>query len=200
MPERSQTRRPGKGRARDGRSLARARALQALYQWQLGGQSGQAIERQFLPRAEDIPEPPEKPPAVEPDTELEDALEMETVDQGMFRELLHGVLDRMEEWDTQISPHLTRSIASLDPVERLILRLGTYELNEHIEIPYRVVINEYVEIAKSFGGEDGYKYINGVLDKVAKGHTLRQAEMKQGARDKRGGAAKRSGDKSGSRD
>ncbi|MCC5810817.1 MAG: transcription antitermination factor NusB [Ectothiorhodospiraceae bacterium] len=157
-------------------TLARHRALQALYQWEATGHSPGEIELQFLPEEPD--EVPAEPPAVEPDTELEDATDMASVDKGLFRELLYGVLDRLEDWDAQIVPHLDRAMQSLDPVERVILRMGTFELNERLQVPYRVVINEYVELAKLFGGEDGFKYINGVLDKVARGNRFRAAEMK----------------------
>ncbi len=156
-------------------TLARHRALQALYQWQATGQSPGEIELQFLP--EEPEEIPGKPPAVEPDTELEEATDMAQVDKGLFRELLYGVLDRLEDWDAQIVPHLDRAMQSLDPVERVILRMGAFELNERLQVPYRVVINEYVELAKLFGGEDGFKYINGVLDKVARANRFRAAEM-----------------------
>lgn len=155
------------------RSRARERALQALYQWQLTGQAGLDIERQFL--GEDVDADTELDP--ERDRELEDAVDMQHADVPMFRELLHGVLDRQEEWDALISPHLDRAIQSLDPTERLLLRLGAYELSERIDVPLRVVINEYVELAKVYGGQDGYKYINGVLDKIARQLPLRQAEM-----------------------
>lgn len=159
------------------RQRARQRALQALYQWQLGGSSAADIERQFLPPEEDLPAPDAEPPAVEPDREMEDALSMDRVDVALFRELLHGVLERLEDWDARISPHLTRSIASLDPVERLILRMGTYELVERLQVPARVVINECVELAKQFGGQDGHKYINAVLDKIARADRFRQTEI-----------------------
>ncbi len=156
-------------------TLARHRAMQALYQWQATGHSAAQIELQFLPPETD--EPPEAESAVEPDRELEDATDMADADQNLFRELLYGVMDRLEDWDAQIVPHLDRALKSLDPVERVILRMGTYELNERLQVPYRVVINEYVELAKLFGAEDSYKYINGVLDKVARGNRFRVAEM-----------------------
>ncbi len=173
MAEHRGRRKPGAARRR--RQLARQRALQALYQWQLTGQSAGDIESQFLPSAPE--QPPEAPPAIEPDRELEDAVAMSDVDIALFRELLHGVLERLEDWDAEIGPHLNRSIARLDPVERLILRMGTYELSERLDIPYRVVINEYVELCKQFGGQDSYKYVNGVLDKVAGANRFRRAEM-----------------------
>ncbi|MCC5859397.1 MAG: transcription antitermination factor NusB [Ectothiorhodospiraceae bacterium] len=156
-------------------TLARHRAMQALYQWQVTGQSAADIEQQFLPAEPE--EPPEQEPVVEPDRELEEATDMAEADQDLFRELLYGVMDRLEDWDEQIIPHLDRAMKSLDPVERVILRMGTYELSERLQVPYRVVINEYVELAKLFGAEDSYKYINGVLDKVARGNRFRAAEM-----------------------
>ncbi|MCK8517308.1 transcription antitermination factor NusB [Methylonatrum kenyense] len=170
------------GAQQQARQRARQRALQALYQWQLGGLSASDIERQFLPPEEDMPAADKEPPAIEPDTELEDATSMDQVDVALFRELLHGVLERLEDWDARITPHLSRSIASLDPVERLILRMGTYELVERLQVPARVVINECVELAKQFGGQDGHKYINAVLDKVARNDRFRQTEI--AARDK----------------
>lgn len=187
MPEKSSRHGAGRGAGRQARTLARQRALQALYQWQMGGQSALDIERQFLPADDgESSEAVKKPPAVEPDRELEEAVAMDQVDVSLFRELLHGVVGRAADWDAQIAPHLTRSIASLDPVERVVLRMGTYELNERMDVPYRVIINECVELGKRFGGEDGYKYINGVLDKVARNHHLRQAEMAARRSGKRG--------------
>jgi len=137
------------------RSLARSRALQALYQWQMTGQSVSDIEAQFL-------------------TEQE----MDGVDREYFSTLLHEVPANVHALDAHLKPHLDRSIDSVDPVERALLRLGVCELAMHPEVPYRVVINEAVELAKTFGAEAGHKYINGVLDKAAR--TLRPAE--QGAR------------------
>lgn len=161
------------------RRAARQRALQALYQWQLTGQSARDIERQFVPTEKDQAAK-EPPSAVEPDREMEEALDMAGADLALFRELLHGVLERLEEWDAQIMPHLDRAMDSLDPVERLVLRMGTYELSERLDIPCRVVINEAVELAKAFGAEASHKYINGVLDKVARGQALRAAEIDRG--------------------
>lgn len=159
------------------RRAARQRALQALYQWQLTGQSARDIESQFLP-ADDPDVSNERPPAVEPDRELEEALDMAEVDTELFRDLLHGVLERLEDWDDQITPHLDRAMASLDPVERLVLRMGVYELNERLEMPCRVVITEAVELAKAFGAEASHKYINGVLDRAAHAHPVRAGEIR----------------------
>jgi N utilization substance protein B len=96
-------------------------------------------------------------------------------DLGHYRELLHGTIDGADELRRQFSPYLDRSVEALSPVEHGILLIGTYEMKERLEIPYRVVINEAVELAKSFGGTDGFKYVNGVLDKVA--GQLRPAEV-----------------------
>ncbi len=134
------------------RSRARARAVQAIYQWQMTGQEIGEICEQFIA---DHP--------------------MNGVDVAYFRDLAQGVVRQHHELDDEISPHLDRELQLVDPVERAILRLGTYELLRCPEIPYRVVINEAVELAKSFGGEAGHRYVNGVLDKIAL--KLRGAEM-----------------------
>lgn len=136
------------------RRRARRRALQALYQWQLAGQETGAIEQQFL-----------------------EETRMGRIDLEYFAELLHQVAARTAELDAAIDPFLDRPFATLDPVEKAILRLGTYELTERIDVPYRVVINEAVELAKSFGAEQSHRYINGVLDKVGHANALRAAEI-----------------------
>ena len=137
------------------RSKARSHAVQALYQWQVTGQDIADIVNQFL--------------------EEQDSSQYEV---SYFRDLIAGVPTQLKKLDAALSPHLDRSIESVDLVERAILRLGAYELAEHPEIPYRVVINESVELAKTFGAEQGHKYINGVLDKVAQ--ELRAVEVKAG--------------------
>lgn len=134
------------------RSLARERAMQALYQWQMTGQDLTDIEQQFI-----------------------DEQDMKNVDKKYFKELLHGVPKRIEEFDTLCTELLSRPIEQVDPVERAILRIGLYELTKRVDIPYRVVINEAVELAKSFGGEAGHKFINGTLDKASK--SLREVEV-----------------------
>jgi N utilization substance protein B len=134
------------------RSKARSLAVQAVYQWQMAGQNVQDIVNHFL-------------------TEHAD----KKVDTDYFRELVVGVPGELSRLDEALSPHLDRSIESIDPVERAVLRIGVYELANHPEIPYRVVINEAIEMAKVFGAEQGHKYVNGVLDKAAK--TLRPMEM-----------------------
>jgi N utilization substance protein B len=142
----------GAGRAHTAaRSRARRLAVQALYQWQIGGQTPAAIESQFL---------------------LQD--EFRDCDAEYFQVLLHGVCAEVAALDDAISPHLDRAIASVDPVERAVLRLGAYELLHRPELSYRVVINEAVEAAKLFGAEQGHRYVNGVLDKLAR--TARSVE------------------------
>ena len=124
--------------------MARQAAVQALYQWQLTGQTPEDIETHFIS-----------------DHELKD------VDVEYFHRLLREVPLRLHELDDHLTPYLDRGIEEVDPVERAILRLGAFELEFCLEIPYKVVINEAVELAKTFGAEHGHKYVNAVLDKVA---------------------------------
>ena len=127
------------------RSRSRSLAIQALYQWQLAGQDIGAIIDHFM---------------VEQDAKK--------FDTEYFTELVRAVPTRLDELDAALAPCVDRALESVDPVERAILRLGTYELIEHPEIPYRVIINEAVELAKTFGAEKGHRYVNGVLDKAAR--------------------------------
>ena len=127
------------------RSMARHYAVQALYQWQMTGQNVSDIDNQFL--AEQDPR---------------------TFEVPYFKDLVHGVPANLNALDERLSPLLDRALASVDPVERAILRLGAYELMRHPEVPYRVAIDEAVELAKLFGAEQGQRYVNGVLDKMAK--------------------------------
>ncbi len=126
------------------RSKARSRAVQAIYQWQMTGQNIGDISNHFI--------------AEHP---------MTRVDVAYFQELVRGVVERVYALDDEIVPFLDRDLQEVDPVERAILRLGTWELVQRPDIPYRVIINESVELAKSFGGEAGHKYVNSILDKVA---------------------------------
>ena len=100
---------------------------------------------------------------------------MEIADKALFHELLHNTVRFKADLDREISPLLDRRLEDLDAVELAILRLGAYELSRRMEVPYRVVINEGVELAKSFGATDGHKYVNGILDKLA--IRLRSAEV-----------------------
>lgn len=135
------------------RSQARRHAVQAIYQWQMVGQDVGEIINQFL--------------------EEQDVSSFEV---PYFQDLLHGVPGHLGELDGLLKPALDRAIESVDPVERAVLRLGVYELRFKPEVPYRVVINEAVELAKVFGAEQGHKYVNGVLDQVAK--QVRAVEIK----------------------
>lgn len=127
------------------RSRSRSLAIQALYQWQMAGQDVGAIINHFM---------------IEQDAKK--------FDTGYFSELVRAVPTRLTELDGALEPCIDRALDSIDPVERAILRMGVYELIEHPEIPYRVVINEAVELAKTFGAEKGHRYVNGVLDKAAR--------------------------------
>lgn len=127
------------------RGWARRCAVQALYQWQLTGEDLTLIETRFLA-----------------DQDLGKA------DPAYFRELVQQVPARAEEIDTVLTPFLDRPMPQVDPVERAILRIGGYELMQRPDIAYRVVINEAVELAKVFGAEQGHRFVNGVLDKVAR--------------------------------
>ncbi len=88
-------------------------------------------------------------------------------DEGYFKQLLNGVMTQLSELDTQVATFIDRALDELSPIEHAILRVSSYELIFDVTIPYRVAINEGVELAKTFGGAEGHKYINGVLDKVA---------------------------------
>ena len=126
------------------RSKAREFAVQAVYQWQMSGNELADILRQFAE---------EKKP--------------KTYETEYFQELLRGVVTNLDDLDAVLDPFVDRDVEKIDPVERAILRLAAYELQHHMEIPYRVVINEAVELAKLFGAEQGHKYVNGVIDKLA---------------------------------
>ncbi len=135
-----------------GRRKARHYAMQALYEWTVSGNSPAAIERHFR---EDF--------------------DLKGIDDAYFRELLHEVPARAAELDECFAPLLQdRAIDELGHVERALLRIGSYELAQRIDVPYRVVIDEAVALAKKFGATDSYKFINGVLDRLAR--ELRRAE------------------------
>ncbi len=139
------------------RTMARRCAVQALYQWQVTGQNVDEIYQQFLVERN-----------------------MTKVNVEMFQELLTGVTKELEILDRKIQPYLDRDISEVDPVERAVLRLGTYELMYKLDVPYRVVINEALEAVKTFGAEQGHRFVNGVLDKVAQ--ELRELEVKRNSR------------------
>ncbi len=137
------------------RRQARELAVQGLYQWCLAGGSVETIEAQ-----------------------LHETPEFSRTDEAYFSKLLRGVLSSASRLEERIQPHLDRPFNELSPVEISILLLGTHELESHPEIPYRAVINEAVELAKTYGGTHGHKYVNGVLDKLAA--QLRAAEIDPG--------------------
>lgn len=126
------------------RSLARRAAVQALYQWQMTGLDLSEIERQFV-----------------------EEHGMAQADLAFFRDLLHGVPKNLNALDAALAEFLDRSIVSVDLVERAVLRMGCYELLFRPETPYRVILNEAIKFAKEFGSVQGYRYVNGILDKVA---------------------------------
>ncbi len=126
------------------RSKARGRALQALYQWHLTRYSPELILAQFL--------------------------EQETIreiDINYFQQLLSGVIAHCTHLDLQLEPFLDRPLSNLDFVELAILRIGVYELQEQPDIPFKVVLNEAIELAKIYGGTDSHKYVNGILHHLA---------------------------------
>jgi N utilization substance protein B len=126
------------------RHRAREFALQGLYQWLLNNEDVGAIE-----------------------AHIREAHGFDKADAAHFDALLYGAIKDVEALRAGLSPLIDRSIKELSPVEHAALLIGAYELQNHIEIPYKVVINEAVELTKSFGGIDGHKYVNGVLDKFA---------------------------------
>jgi N utilization substance protein B len=126
------------------RHRAREFALQGLYQWLLNNEDSGAI-----------------------DAHIREAHGFDKADAEHFDALLHGTIREAGPLRARIAPLIDRPMDQLSPVEHVALLIGAYELQHHIEIPYRVVINEAVELTKSFGGIDGHKYVNGVLDKLA---------------------------------
>ena len=126
------------------RKKARHMLVQALYQWQLAGDSIGTIEAQYMAEKS-----------------------MAKADSEFFRELLHEIPAKLDEIDAAYREFLDRDPEALDPISLAVLRIGVYELLHRVDVPYRVVINESVNLAKTFGPTDAYKYINGVVDRVA---------------------------------
>ena len=123
------------------RRQAREMAVQALYAWQLSG--GEPLEQ------------------------VESLDQLAAKDLAFLKGIVGGVVSRAAELQSRIAPHLSRDFAKLSPVERAILLIGAYELEAHPETPFKVVLNEAVELGKSFGGNEGYRFVNGVLEKIA---------------------------------
>ena len=136
------------------RRKARHFGLQALYQWTLSGVSVTDIEAEF--RVDN---------------------DFRHTDGEYFSALLRGVTADVESLEMLFAPALDRALDELDPIERNLLRLGTFELRDRIDVPYKVVISEAVALAKKFGATDSHKYVNGVLDKIAR--DLRTVELAQ---------------------
>jgi len=128
------------------RRRAREFVLQGLYQWRVGGADEASIEA-YAPEQEGFAK----------------------ADREFFVGTLRGVIAQREALVSQITAHLDRPFSELSPIEACVLMLGCFEMLHHPETPYRVIINEAIELAKAFGGTDGHKYVNGVLDKVALG-------------------------------
>ena len=126
------------------RHRARELAVQGIYQWRVTAGDDAKIEKQILGEKN-----------------------MGRYDKELFSRLLRGTLKEHSSLEALLAPHLDRPIAEISHVEFAVLLLGSYELAGHLEVPYKVAINEAVELAKTFGGTDGHKYVNGVLDKLA---------------------------------
>lgn len=142
-----------KAAPKSARRRAREFALQGVYEWLLSGGDAGAIH-----------------------AHIADSPAFGRADKPHFDSLLHGAIREAEALRAGFAPFLDRKPEELSPVEHAALLIGSYELAHHLDVPYRVVINEAVELAKSFGGTDGFKYVNGVLDKVAA--RLRASEFK----------------------
>ena len=136
---------------RGARRRSRELALQSLYQWHIGGNPAEEIARQVA-----------------------EGQGFGKADAEYYARLFHGTVAEARALEAEIAPLLDRKLTELSPIERAILLLGAYELQHAPEVPFRAVISEAVELAKAYGGTDGYKYVNGVLDKLAR--RLRAAE------------------------
>jgi transcription antitermination protein NusB len=127
----------------ESKTNARKCAVQALYQWQMSDASLTSIEQYFA-----------------------EEQHLKGAQKSYFSDLFHGVPAQLDVIDSALSEFVDRPVEKIDPVERAILRLGTYELINRLETPYKVIINESVNLAKHFGAEGSHKYVNGILDKV----------------------------------
>lgn len=128
-----------------GREKARRYTLQALYSWQLSGNDIKNVEAFYL--ADRNPK---------------------NYDMDYFLRLLRDIASKVQDLDAELTPYLDRPFSSLDPIELTILRIATYELRYCFEVPFKVVLHEAIELAKTFGSQDSYKFINSVLDKMVK--------------------------------
>ena len=135
---------------------ARKCAVQALYQWQMTGNNLNSIEMDFLEEER-----------------------LKGAQKSYFKEIFHGVPKQLDLIDEALTEFVDREVEKIDPVERAILRLSVYELINHLNTPYRVIINEGVNLAKFFGAEGSHKYVNSILDKVAKKKRSVEIEAKK---------------------
>lgn len=137
------------------RARARRRALQAIYQWQITEQPMRAIVAQF-----------------------EIAQDLSIIDREYFDALVLGVEAQAADLDNLLRPYVDRPVEQIDAIERAVLRMGTLELKDRLDVPYRVALNESVDLAREYGAEGGHSYVNGVLDKLAA--QLRATEISGG--------------------
>lgn len=137
-----------------GRSNARKKAMQGLYQWSISGNELKEIEVQF-----------------------QSEQDMSKVDTDYFHQLLFEVPKNLSDLDQQLAPMMDRKDDELDPVEQAILRIATYEFLHRLDVPYQVVIKEAVDLALSFGADQSHKFVNGVLDTLAR--DLRKFEVEK---------------------
>ncbi len=135
------------------RRQARQTVMQALYQWEITKADITTIENQF-----------------------ESHEHFQTVDAAYFKEILHGVVLDINHIDSYIKRYIDRDIAELDPVELTVARVAVYEFLKRLDVPYKVILNEALESAKKFGAQEGHKFINGILDKIAR--EIRHIEIK----------------------
>jgi N utilization substance protein B len=142
-----------KGSMAKARGKSRRLAMQAIYQWQMTGDSITDIKQQFF-----------------------DANNMAKLDPEFFSQMVSGVASSISELDPLLEKYMTRTTESVDPVERAILRLATYEFINRLDVPYRVVLNEAVDITKEYCAEKSHTFVNAVLDKVAQ--EIRHIEVK----------------------
>jgi N utilization substance protein B len=150
---------PRRTKPRSARRRAREVALQGLYEWLLSGAEASTIDAHM--REQDA---------------------FDKCDSVHFDALLHGCINEAAQIDAVLAQHVDRKTSLLSPIEHGVLMIGVYELTHCIEIPYKVAINEAVELAKSYGGTDGHKYVNGVLDKAAAGLRPVEVEAMRAAR------------------
>lgn len=136
------------------RHNARRYALQAMYQWQIASTAIDVIETEFLRYHID-----------------------KNLDLAYFKELIHGIAKQQPTLDQTMQPFLERGLHEIDAIELAVLRLAIYELINRPDVPYPVIINEALKLAKKFGSIDGYKFVNGILDKVAKQYRVTEVGM-----------------------